>query len=63
MNKEIILVDEEHLWLLDQRARHRFREWALRQAEFECRALAFVAGLVARGQNHRHVAARPGMLA
>src|SRR5262249_41507957 len=34
----------------------------LRQAEFERRALAFVAGLVTSGQNHRYVGTSPRML-
>src|SRR5262245_46001642 len=57
-----IAVERQYAPLLNQRARHRLRERPLRQAEFERRALAFIAGLVARGQNHRHVGARPRML-
>ena len=57
-----IAVEREHAPLLNQRARHRLGERPLRQAELERRALAFVAGLVARGQDHRHVDAGPGML-
>ena len=57
-----VAIERKRPPLLDQRARHRLRERPLRQAEFERRALAFVAGLVARGQDHRHVDARPRML-
>src|SRR6266446_6715277 len=57
-----VAVERQYPPLLDQRARDRLGERPLRQAKFERRALAFVAGLVACGQNHRHVAASPRML-
>src|SRR6476646_8831831 len=57
-----VAIERKRPPLLDQRTRHRLRERPLRQAEFEPRALAFVAGLVARGQDHGHVHARPRML-
>jgi hypothetical protein len=57
-----IRVECQYPPLLHQRARHRLGERPLRQAEFERRALAFVAGLVSRGENHHHVGARPRML-
>src|SRR5262245_23868343 len=55
-------VERQDPALLDQRARDRLGERPLRQAEFERHALALVAGLVARAQDHRHVDAGPGML-
>src|SRR2546426_1039596 len=57
-----VAVERQYPPLLDQRARDRLGERPLRQAKFERRALAFVAGLVACGQDHRHVAASPRML-
>src|SRR5215469_10279216 len=57
-----LAVERQYPPLLDQRARDRLGERPLRQAKFERRALAFVAGLVACGQNHRHIAARPRVL-
>src|SRR5262245_31111459 len=55
-------VERQYPPLLDQRARDGLGERPLRKAEFERLALAFVARLVARGQNHCHVAASPRML-
>ncbi len=55
-------VQSQDAALLDQRARHRLHERALRQAELERRARALVAGLVARGQRHGDIGAGPGML-
>ncbi len=55
-------VERQVAALLDQRARHRLGEDALRQLDVGRLAAAFVAGLVARDQRHLHVGAGPGVL-
>ena len=55
-------IERQYPALLDQRSRHRFRERPFRQTEFERRTLAFIIGLVARGENHRDVGPGPGVL-
>ena len=58
----LVGVERQDAALLDQRARQRLDEEALRQREFERLAAAFVAGLVVRDQRHRHLGAGPGVL-
>ena len=55
-------VERQDAALLDQRARDRLDENALRQLHVARLAAAFVAGLVARDQRHDDVGAGPGML-
>ena len=52
-------IERENAALLDQRARHRFCEAALRESHLERVGTAFIAGLVARDQRENDVDARP----
>ena len=58
----LVGVERENAALLDQRARQRLDEEALRQRQFERLAAALIAGLVMGDQRHHHLAAGPGML-
>ena len=55
-------VERQNAALLDQRARERLDEHALRQLELDRRARTLVAGLVARGQRQRDLGAGPRMI-
>jgi len=50
-------IERQDAPLLDQRARQRLHEHALRQRELGRRARPFVAGFVLRGQRQRHLGA------
>ena len=58
----VVRRKDEIAALLDQRLRQRLDEGALRERDFDIRALAFVAGLVARHQRHADARAGPGMV-